>query len=187
MKPHASLKPFNLDRWIADNAHLLQPPVGNRLLHDEQGMIVMVIGGPNTRSDFHDDPVQEWFYQLRGDMLLKIAEGGEFHDVVLREGDVFLLPPHTRHSPQRPQAGSVGLVVEAPRMSGMKDGFEWFCFDCGRLLHRAEVALMHPAAIVETLPGVFDAFHDDTAARSCGHCGALHPGRGKPPPGWAAL
>ena len=129
----ASLRqPFNFARWIDAHSHLLRPPVGNKMVFEDAGMIVMVVVGPNQRVDFHDDPGEEFFYQLRGDMILKLAEAGQIYDVPIREGEVFLLPPHLRHSPQRPVAGSLGLVVESPRGPGDKDGFEWFCFGAGR-------------------------------------------------------
>ena len=102
------------------------------MVFEDAGMVVMVVGGPNQRVDFHDDPGEEFFYQLRGDMVVKVAEAGRVYDVPIREGEVFLLPPHLRHSPQRPVAGSLGLVVESPRGPGDKDGFEWFCFGAGR-------------------------------------------------------
>jgi len=104
-------------------------------------MVVMVVGGPNQRVDFHDDPAEEFFYQYAGDMVLKIAENGEIYDIPIREGEVFFLPAHVRHSPQRPVVDSIGLVVEGARHSGMKDGFEWFCFDCGQVVHRVEVEI----------------------------------------------
>jgi 3-hydroxyanthranilate 3,4-dioxygenase len=175
--------PFNFPRWIDEHSHLLKPPVGNKLLFEEAGMIVQVVGGPNQRVDFHDDPAEEFFYQLRGDMVLKLWEGGRVHDVPIRAGEVFLLPPHLRHSPQRPMPGSVGLVVESPRPSGEKDGFEWFCFECGALVHRVEIAL---ADAVKDLPPLFAAFYADEEARTCRGCGSLHPGK-EPPPGWAVL
>ena len=187
MTMHPKFKAFNFERWIDDNKHLLQPPVGNKMLHEETGMIVMVVGGPNTRVDFHDDPVEEWFFQYRGNMVLKIAEAGRIYDVPIRQGEVFLLPPHAVHAPQRPQDGSVGLVVEAPRVAGMKDGFEWYCFDCQARVHRAEVTLTDPSGIVTELPKVYDAFHADEALRTCAACGALHPGKGAPPEGWVTL
>ncbi len=102
---HPSFRPFDFEAWIERHRDLLRPPVGNKLVFEESGMVVMVVGGPNGRVDFHDDPVQEFFYQLRGDMVLKIAERGTIYDVPIREGEVFLLPPHTRHSPQRPVPG----------------------------------------------------------------------------------
>ena len=109
------LHAFNFQNWIRENQHLLKPPVGNKKVFEDGEMTVQVVGGPNERTDYHDDPVEEFFYQLKGDMVLKVVDNGQFYDVPIREGEVFLLPPHVRHSPQRPQEGSVGLVVEAAR------------------------------------------------------------------------
>jgi len=176
-------RPFNFARWIDEHSHLFKPPVGNKLVFEDAGMVVQVVGGPNQRVDFHDDPGEEFFYQLRGDMVLKLAEAGRIYDVPIREGEVFLLPPHLRHSPQRPIAGSIGLVVENARRPGDKDGFEWFCFDCGALLHRVEIAL---ADVVKDLPPLFAAFYADTTARRCRECGSVHPGK-EPPSGWAVI
>ncbi len=176
-------KPFHFARWIDEHSHLLRPPVGNKLVFEDAGMVVMVVGGPNQRVDFHDDPAEEFFYQLRGDMVLKLAEAGRTYDVPIREGEVFMLPPHLRHSPQRPIAGSVGLVVEGARGPGDTDGFEWFCFDCGALVHRVEIAV---ADVVKDLPPLFAAFYADPSARRCLECGSVHPGR-EPPPGWAMI
>ena len=184
MPAHPTLTPFNFQDWIDRNSDQLKPPVSNKQLFDRKtGMVVMIVGGPNMRVDFHDDPVEEFFYQLRGDMVLKIAEGGTIYDVPIREGEVFLLPPHVRHSPQRPVPGSVGLVVEGTRGPAHWDGFEWYCFDCGALVHRVEVQI---ADIVKDLPPLFEAFYQDEAKRRCRGCGAVHPGR-EPPVGWAAL
>ncbi|MEM7431116.1 MAG: 3-hydroxyanthranilate 3,4-dioxygenase [Pseudomonadota bacterium] len=184
---HPTHAAFNFNAWLEQHRDQLKPPVANKLLHASDDMIVMVVGGPNTRMDFHDDPVQEWFYQLEGDMVLKIADNGDIYDVPIREGEVFLLPAHLRHAPQRPQAGSVGIVVEAPREADMIDGFEWFCFECKRRVHRAEVSLVEPSMIVTELPKIFDAFHDDLSARRCDHCGAVHPGKGQAPDGWVEI
>lgn len=187
MKPHPRLAAFNFEGWLEANAERLVPPVNNQLLHEDSGMIVMIVGGPNTRVDFHDDPVEEWFYQVKGDMLLKIADGGEIYDVPIREGEVFMLPAHTVHAPQRPQEGSIGIVVESPRMAGMKEGFEWYCFECSARVHRAEVALTSPSMIVDALPKIYEDFHVDEEARRCPSCSAVHPGKGAPPPGWVEL
>ncbi len=177
-------KPFNFNRWIDENQHLLKPPVGNKALFETgDGMVVMIVGGPNQRVDFHDDPVEEFFYQLRGEMMLKVHDRGKIEDVVIRAGDVFLLPPHIRHSPQRPQEGSVGLVVEGTRREEDIDGFEWFCFGCQGLVHRVETGVKD---IVKDLPPLFAAFYGSEKARTCPHCGTLHPGKA-PPPGWAVL
>lgn len=176
-------KPFNFQAWIDAHAHLLKPPVGNKLVFEDSGMIVQVVGGPNQRVDFHDDPVEEFFYQLKGDMILKVVVDGRIEDVRIREGDVFMLPAHVRHSPQRPVAGSVGLVVEGARAPDAKDGFEWFCFACGGLVHRIEVAVKN---IVTDLPPLYTAFYADEKARTCPSCGTVHPGK-QPPPGWVSL
>lgn len=183
MITHPRFKPFDFAGWIERHRELLKPPVGNKLVFEEADMTVMVVGGPNQRVDFHDDPVEEFFYQLQGDMVLKVAENGTIYDVPIRQGEVFFLPAHVRHSPQRPQAGSVGLVVESPRIEGMQDGFEWFCFDCGALVHRVEVPV---ANIVTDLPPLFEAFYNDTDKRTCPNCGTVHPGK-EPPSGWASI
>jgi 3-hydroxyanthranilate 3,4-dioxygenase len=113
-------------------------------------------------------------------MILKLAENGRIHDVRINEGDIFLLPPHVRHSPQRPMAGSVGLVVEGTRRPEDKDAFEWFCFSCGARVHRVEVKVTN---LVTDLPPLFQAFYENEKARTCVRCGAIHPGK-QPPPGW---
>src|SRR5258706_13814211 len=114
---------LNLHQWIDRHAHLLKPPVGNRQVFLEAAdLIVQVVGGPNARSDYHDDPYEEFFYQLRGNMVLKILEDGRPRELPVREGEILLLPAHVRHSPQRPEAGSVGLVVEKIRPAEVQDG-----------------------------------------------------------------
>ncbi len=184
MAEHPTFKPFNFQRWIADNQQFLKPPVGNKQLFDQKtGMTVMIVGGPNQRVDFHDDPVEEFFYQLKGDMVLKIADGGKIYDVPIREGDVFILPPHVRHSPQRPVPGSVGLVVEGTRRDSDIDGFEWFCFSCNEKVHRVEVQVRD---IVKDLPPLFTAFYADERKRTCKSCGIVHPGK-EPPTGWVGI
>jgi 3-hydroxyanthranilate 3,4-dioxygenase len=177
------LQAFNFQKWIDEHQHLLKPPVGNRQIWEDAGLIVTVVGGPNERTDYHDDPAEEFFYQLKGNMVLKVIENGKHYDVPVREGDIFLLPPHVRHSPQRPQEGSVGLVVELKRRDDQIDAFEWYCFECQNLLQRVEINLKD---IVKDLPVAFEAFYTDENARKCKQCGAIHPGK-KPPAGWAKV
>ncbi|MEM1262766.1 MAG: 3-hydroxyanthranilate 3,4-dioxygenase [Pseudomonadota bacterium] len=171
------LAAFNFRAWIDEHRHLLRPPVGNNQIWEDTDMMAFVVGGPNKRTDYHDDPVEEFFYQLEGDMVLKIYDGGEFYDVPIREGEVFMLPKHVRHSPQRPMVGSVGLVIEPKRPAGAIDAFDWYCFECGGLVHRSEVVLN---SIVDDLPPLYQAFYADTDARTCPACGALHPGKDVP-------
>jgi 3-hydroxyanthranilate 3,4-dioxygenase len=166
-----ALAAFNFARWIEEHAHLLKPPVGNQLVFREAAdLIVQVVGGPNARTDYHDDPYEEFFYQLRGDIVLKVMENGAARDVPIREGDVLLVPAHCRHSPQRP-ANSVGLVVEKVRPRNVNDGFEWYCPRCWTRVHRIDVNVQN---IVTDLPPLFDAFY--RSERKCPNCGTIHPG-----------
>lgn len=169
------LQTLHLKRWIAENRHLLRPPVGNAQLFKTtwRNFIVMLIGGPNQRTDYHDDPGEELFYQVEGDIVLRVIEDGRPHDIAIPEGEMLLLPPHVRHSPQRP-AGSVGLVVERLRLPGEIDAFEWYCERCHGLVHRGEIELKD---IEVDLPPVFERYYGDTGLRTCRACGHVNPGR----------
>lgn len=170
--------PFNLEQWLDENADSLKPPVSNRQIWEDSDMIVMIVGGGNVRTDFHDDPLPEFFHQLKGTMNLRISDapGRPPRDMPIREGEIYLLPPHVRHSPQRPDPDSIGLVVEYNRPAGALDGFEWFCPSCHELVHRAEVQL---DSIVRDLPPLFDAFYGSESARTCPKCGTVHPAPGE--------
>src|SRR3979490_3018087 len=157
------LQALHFQQWIAEHQHLLKPPVSNKKVFEDGEMTVQVVGGPNERTDFHVDPVEEFVCQLKGDMVLKVVDNGELYDVPIREGEVFLLPARVPHSPQRPQDGSIGLVVEAARPNAL-DGFEWYCFGCRGLAHRVEVKVTH---VVKDLPPLYEAFYADEAARTC--------------------
>ncbi len=172
----ALVPPFNLAKWIEEHADELKPPVANKQIWLDGEMIVMIVGGGNQRTDYHDDPRDEFFYQLKGDMILKVREAGQAaEDLVIAEGDVFVLPAHVRHSPQRPDPDSIGLVVEYSRPDGAVDGFEWYCDNCNSLVHRVEVQLQ---SIEDDLPPLFDAFYASEAARTCDDCGTVHPAPG---------
>jgi 3-hydroxyanthranilate 3,4-dioxygenase len=170
----SSLKAFNLQAWIKEHEHLLKPPVNNSMIWEDSDMMVMIIGGPNSRYDYHDDPVEEFFYQLKGNMYLDTVQDGEHIRVDIKEGEILLLPPHVRHSPQRPEEGSIGLVIEPKRPAGAKDALEWYCLECGDKVHRVEFVLEN---IVEDLPPAYESFSNNMEARSCGNCGAIHPGK----------
>ena len=161
--------PFNLRKWIDQNRGLLKPPVGNKLLFEDSEFIIMAVGGPNSRKDFHHDPSAEFFFQLEGDMLLRTFQSGLLIDVPIREGEIFLLPPEVPHSPQRP-AGSVGIVVERRRGADELDGFSWYCENCGNCLHLERVAVDN----IETqLPGIFSRFYSSIQRRTCALCGTV--------------
>lgn len=166
--------PINFMQWIDEHRDLLKPPVGNAQIWKDTDLIVTVVGGPNQRSDFHDDPCEEFFYQIKGNMVLRTIQDGRAVDVPIKEGHIFLLPPHVRHSPQRPEPGSIGLVIERQRPAGEPDAFEWYCPTCSALVHRAELQLQ---SIVADLPPLFAAFYDSIEKRTCPKCGAVHPGK----------
>jgi len=161
------LTTINLHQWIADHRHLLRPPVGNAQIWQDREFMVTVVGGPNQRKDYHIDPGEEFFYQLEGDMTLRLIENGEFRDLPIREGEIFLLPPLVPHSPQR-GPNTLGLVIERIRRPDEQDRFEWYCDRCGQRLH--EVAL-HVTDLTTQLKPLFDAFWADERARTCTACG----------------
>jgi len=161
--------PINFKNWIEENRHLLKPPVGNKVVYENADFMIMVVGGPNTRKDYHVDPIEEFFYQLNGDMLLKIIEEGKPKDIHIKEGEIFLLPKFVPHSPQRFE-NTVGLVVEYKREEGQLDVFQWYCDNCHTLLHKVELQLED---IVAQLPPLFEAYWSDDKNRSCKNCGEI--------------
>ena len=164
------IPPINLAAWIEEHRHLLKPPVGNKCIHDGD-FIVMIVGGPNARTDFHYDEGAEFFYQLEGEMTLRVQEDGAVRDIPIRAGEIFLLPPRVPHSPQR-SAGGVGLVIERRRQPHEKDGLMWYCQNCNHLLHEE----YFPLGNIETdLPPVFERFYRSQELRTCPACGEVHP------------
>jgi 3-hydroxyanthranilate 3,4-dioxygenase len=167
--------PLNFQRWLDDNAHLLKPPVGNQQIWKDGDFMVTVVGGPNQRTDFHDDPVEEFFYQFKGNAHLLMWDRGQYERVHLKEGDMFLMAPHVIHSPQRPEAGSLCLVIERQRPKDKADALQWSCAKCGSIVRRYEMQLTN---IVADLPPVYDQFYATTEQeRVCPSCGEVHPGR----------
>lgn len=165
------LQPFNFTQWIESHRHLLKPPVGNKLLFPVGDFILMVVGGPNARSDFHVDPGEEFFYQLEGDMTLRTLQDGRMVDIPIRQGEVFLLPPNLPHSPQR-QPDTVGLVVERRRRAGEKDGLQWYCESCNHKLYEEFFEL---TSIETQFPAVFQRYYDSVGHRTCRNCGTVAP------------
>jgi 3-hydroxyanthranilate 3,4-dioxygenase len=163
-----TMQPLNLQKWIDDNRHLLKPPVGNKCIYDGD-FIVMIVGGPNSRKDYHVDPGPEWFYQLEGEMVLWTQQDGKRVDVSIKAGETFLLPSNVPHSPQR-MAGGVGLVIERARMPGEKDGLQWYCDACNHLLYDERFVLK---SIEKDFPPVFDRFFNDVHKRTCAKCAAV--------------
>lgn len=167
----AILKPFNLNQWIEDNRHLLQPPVGNKQIYiGNEDFIVMVVGGPNGRKDYHWEDGEELFYQLQGDMSVKIInEDGQPETIHIREGEMFLLPPRIPHSPQRP-ANTVGIVIERTRHAGEVDKLMWFCEHCNQKLYEAGLELKD---IGTQIKEAIQSFMASEEHRTCKHCGTV--------------
>ena len=162
------LPPINFKSWIEENRHLLKPPVGNKVVYEDTEFIIMVVGGPNTRKDYHIDEGEEFFYQLEGGMILRIMKDGKLQDIKINQGDIFLLPPKVPHSPQRFE-NTVGLVVERKRRKGELDAFQWYCDECNELLYEEYFQLTD---IVKQLPPIFDGFWNNDTARTCKSCSA---------------
>jgi 3-hydroxyanthranilate 3,4-dioxygenase len=171
--------PFNLQTWIDEHRHLLKPPVGNKCIYDGD-FIVMVVGGPNQRTDYHWDEGPEWFYQLEGEMVLRIQEQDDEgraapRDIAIKAGDTFLLPPRVPHSPQR-MPDSIGLVIERKRLPHELDGLQWYCERCNTKLYEE----FFPLVNIETdFPAVFERFYRSHEHRTCKSCGHLNPAPAK--------
>lgn len=162
--------PIPLARWIDEHRHLLKPPVGNKCIVDGD-FIVMVVGGPNERRDWHVDEGPEFFHQVEGEMVLRVQDGGARRDIPIRAGELFYLPPRVPHSPQR-MAGSVGLVIERKRLPGELDALQWYCERCNHRLHEERFVLTD----IETqFPPVFERYYRSLALRTCAACGQVDP------------
>ncbi len=161
---------FNLQQWIDEHRHLLKPPVGNKCIVDGD-YIVMIVGGPNQRTDYHYEEGPEFFYQLEGEMVLRIQEDGQPRDIPIRAGDMFYLPPRIAHSPQR-MAGSIGLVIERKRLAHEQDGLLWYCEKCNHILYEN---YFHLTDVEHQFLAVFDQFYRSHEHRTCTACGHLNP------------
>ncbi len=164
------LNAFNLQGWIDAHRHLLKPPIGNKCIVDGD-FIVMAVGGPNARTDYHFEEGPEWFYQLEGEMLLKLQLDGNVIDVPIKAGEMYYLPPRVPHSPQR-MPGSVGLVIERKRLAHEQDALMWFCDQCNEKLYEQ---FFHLEDIETQFAGIFAVFYASKLLRTCGVCGELHP------------
>lgn len=161
-------RPFNLQKWIEENRDLLKPPVGNKNLYTDAGdYIVMIVGGPNARKDYHYNETEELFYQLEGEILVKIQEDGKAVDVPIKAGDMYLHPAKVPHSPIRP-AGSVGLVIERKREKNHTDGLQWYCDKCNNMLHDT---YFHLTNIEKDFLPRFKEFYTSEDKRTCSNCG----------------
>ena len=161
--------PINFKAWIEENRHLLKPPVGNKVVWKDGDFIVMVVGGPNSRKDYHYNETPEFFYQVEGDIVLKVIDEGTPKDIHIKEGEMFLLPPKVPHSPRR-GPNTIGLVIEYPRDEGVQDALLWFCENCTTKLYEEDFTLDN----IETdMPAIFDNYYGDKDKRSCPNCSEI--------------
>ncbi len=164
----AIARPFNLKKWIDENRYELKPPVGNRNLYKDAGdYIVMVVAGPNARKDYHYNETEELFYQLEGDIIVRIQEDNKPVDISIKEGEMFLLPARVPHSPIRSE-GSIGLVIELKRTGQERDGLLWYCENCNNKLHES---YFHLENIEKDFFPRFRDFYNSEELRRCPECG----------------
>ena len=166
-------KPFNLTKWIKDNRDLLKPPVGNKNLYKDSGdYIVMIVGGPNARKDYHYNETEELFYQLEGHIEVHIQEDGKKKTMALGPGDMYVHPAKVPHSPERHE-GSIGLVIERKRINlDIQDGLLWYCDHCNHKLHDVYFPLED---IEKDFLRHFKDFYSNTSLRTCNNCGEVMP------------
>jgi 3-hydroxyanthranilate 3,4-dioxygenase len=170
-----NLQSTNFPQWIEENKHLLKPPVGNKQMFPTgDDFITMVVGGPNQRTDFHVDPYEEFFYQIEGELRVKVVTDDGPATVEINAGEMWVLPRNMPHSPQR-GPNSIGLVIERVREPGVLEKFRWYCENCNEIVHEVELQVTD---IVADLPPVFNAFYESEEARTCPKCGTLHRGKG---------
>ncbi len=163
-------KPFNLQKWIDENRHLLKPPVGNKNLYVESGdFIVMIVAGPNARKDYYYNETEELFYQIEGDIIVKTQQDSKMVEVSIKEGEMFLLPAKIPHSPIRSE-GSIGLVIERKRNKKDKDGLMWFSETANALLYEE---YFHLTDIENDFLPVFKKFYSDEKLRTCPKTGEV--------------
>ncbi|KAI0062096.1 3-hydroxyanthranilic acid dioxygenase [Artomyces pyxidatus] len=165
--------PLDLPRWLSENSHLLRPPVNNFCLYSGKDYIVMAVGGPNERKDYHVNETEEWFYQYKGAMLLRVVDGDEFRDIEIKEGEMFLLPGNTPHNPVR-FADTVGIVVERVRPDAAIDRLRWYC----REPTHAEPTIIreesfHVTDLGTQLKPLIQHWMSDDEYRRCAQCGVI--------------
>ncbi|GIV27502.1 MAG: 3-hydroxyanthranilate 3,4-dioxygenase [Bacteroidia bacterium] len=168
------LPPINFMQWIEENKEFLKPPVNNRVVYKNTEFIIMVVGGPNSRKDYHYNEGEEFFYQMKGDIIVKIQDNGKAREVPIKEGEIFLLPPRVPHNPIRFK-DTIGLVIERKRRENEKDGLLWFCEKCNHKLYEEYFQLTD---ITTQFQRVFEKFYNSLELRTCKNCGAVL----EPPP-----
>ncbi|KAH9073053.1 3-hydroxyanthranilic acid dioxygenase [Lactarius deliciosus] len=167
------MPPLDLFCWLRDNGEQLQPPVNNFCLHSGTDFIVMAVGGPNARADYHINETEEWFYQHKGDMLLRVVDDGTFRDINIKEGEMFLLPSNTPHNPVR-FANTVGIVIERVRPKSAIDRLRWYCRAPG---HEGPTVIreasFHVTDLGTQLKPFIEQWMSSEESRRCPSCGTV--------------
>ncbi|TVY32904.1 3-hydroxyanthranilate 3,4-dioxygenase [Lachnellula subtilissima] len=163
--------PLNIPKWLEENSHLLKPPINNYCVYDKDVTVMSpkIVGGPNARTDYHINETAEWFYQYRGAMMLKVVDDSNFRDIIISEGDMFLLPPNTPHNPVR-FANTVGIVLEQKRPEGSLDRLRWYCASCKSVV---DEAAFHCTDLGTQIKEAVNAFKGSEERRKCPKCGVL--------------
>ncbi|TRM56655.1 3-hydroxyanthranilic acid dioxygenase [Schizophyllum amplum] len=165
--------PINFPAWLAAHGDRLQPPVNNFCLYRGGDFVVMVVGGPNERNDYHVNETEEWFYQHKGGMLLRVVDDGKFRDIRIEEGEMFLLPANTPHNPVR-FADTVGLVLERERPEAAIDRLRWYC----QKTAHPEPTIVHEECLHVTnlgtqLAPIIKRWQTEEGLRVCKACGEV--------------
>ncbi|ODQ53829.1 3-hydroxyanthranilate 3,4-dioxygenase [Saitoella complicata NRRL Y-17804] len=165
--------PLNLPKWLEENSHLLKPPINNYCAQ-RGGFTVMIVGGPNARTDYHINETPEWFYQYKGAMLLKVVEDSltdnpKFRDIKIGEGEMFLLPPNTPHNPVR-FTDTVGIVLEQDRPESSLDRLRWYCAECKSVVFEDT---FHCTDLGTQIKSAVEGFANDEEKRKCPKCGVV--------------
>ncbi|KAH7252117.1 3-hydroxyanthranilic acid dioxygenase-domain-containing protein [Fusarium tricinctum] len=168
LAPPVNLPKCHYEFRLEENSHLLQPPINNYCVYNED-FTVMIVGGPNARTDYHINQTPEWFYQYKGAMMLKVVDDGNFRDIIIREGDMFLLPGNTPHNPVR-FANTVGVVLEQRRPEDSLDRMRWYCGSCSEIVHEAA---FHCTDLGTQIKAAVEDFKSNEDKRTCSKCGTL--------------
>ena len=164
---------FNLLKWIAENPDKLKPPLGAKTVFSEEDFMVTAVGGPNARTDYHVNPTEEFFFQIKGDVAIGIQHNGKPYDILLPEGSIYLLPANVPHAPRR-GPNTVGLIVERIRKNGVTDTHRWYCEKCNGVLFEKTVKI---EVLERDMPPIFDAYYGNPDNQVCKNCGHRNPGR----------
>ncbi|KAJ1971642.1 3-hydroxyanthranilic acid dioxygenase [Dimargaris verticillata] len=166
-------QPINFPRWLESNQHRLAPPIGNAILQEGQ-LLIMIVGGPNQRTDYHVNETEEWFYQYKGDMVLKVVDSEhQFQDIAVKEGDMFLLPANTPHSPVR-FADTIGIVVETKRRPDQIDTLRWYCEQCHETVYEESFFCQD---LGKDLKPIVERYAGNESLRTCKQCQHTNPAK----------